>query len=76
MKIRQTALLAAIALSGCATVAPQQASVSEEHFASPVFQARPAGAWGDYTVDFSTGDVTGSVAAAVSAARGLQTGRN
>lgn len=68
MTLRQTAVLAAVTLSGCAAIAPQQTYVSEAHFASPVFQARPTGAWGAYTVDFSTGDVTGSAAPNVTAA--------
>jgi hypothetical protein len=60
MNMRQTALLAATTLSGCTAAAPGQASFSEAYFASPVFQESPIGSWGGYTVDFSTGDVTGS----------------
>jgi len=67
MKIRQYALLAAVALSGCTAVAPEQASFSEAYFASPVFQEGSIGSWGGYTVDFSTGDVTGSGPAFVAA---------
>ncbi len=60
-----------------AAIAPQQASERQTHIDSPVFQAGSTGSWSGYTVDFSTGDVTGSGAPAVTAAApGSRTGRN